>query len=39
MPYLECQYIVAWSMHIYIIPDKVNNLKAVRLITFQPYGY
>ena len=28
--------IVAWSMHTYIIADKVNNLKAVRLITFQP---
>ena len=28
MLYLESQYIVAWSMHIYIIADKVNNLTA-----------
>ena len=36
MPYLESQYIVAWSMHIYIIADKVNNLRGLRLLTFQP---
>ena len=28
-------FMVAWSMDIYIIPDKVINLSAVRLLTFQ----
>ena len=33
--YYLSRLMVAWSMDIYIIADKVNNLSAVRLLTFQ----